>query len=358
MDQQVSALRSAGHQVELYAARTDELEAGTLYKLRSAMKVATGVGDGPKFQNFAPHIVHVHNLFPNFGTSWLRSIRTPVVATMHNYRPMCAAGTLFRDGVLCTLCPDNHSSLPGLRHGCYRGKLGTLPLTIRPSFQDDALIMRAKKVVVLTDAMRLRYMSIGVPSDKLKVVPNFVPASLDGGIGPGGGPWLYVGRFSEEKGILPIVRDWPPGRRLIVVGSGKLDSEIRAAASPWVDVRGRVKRSEVVQLLKTATGLIFPSKWLEGLPMVYIEALSAGLPVLTWSPSVVSELVASQGTGLVADGMSLQHALAQAEDTFRGMRSRCREIFEASYEERHVVSKLQEVYAEALCQEVDDRPDR
>lgn len=348
VNQQVVALESAGHEVALFSARTDELESNVAYPLVSAVRVATGRGRGPALDVFNPDVVHVHNLFPNYGTSWLGINKYPTVATMHNYRPMCAAGTLFRSGQVCTLCPDLGSSLPGLRHGCYKNKVSTLPLTIRPSFGKDAVLRNVERIIVLTEDMRERYLRLGLPEHKLSVVPNFVPDSLDVGVGSGGASWIYVGRFSEEKGILPLAQAWPHGKKLILVGSGELEEQLRAIKNPWVEVAGSLSRSEVVTRLQTSVGLVFPSKWFEGLPMVYIEALSVGLPVLAWSPSVVRQLVSVQGTGRVADGFALSEVLSEAERSFGRLRAHCRSVFEFNYTERAVVGKLERVYKEAI----------
>lgn len=348
VDQQVSALGAAGHDVRLFGRRTDDLEADPLYPLKAGITVASGRGARPLLSHFNPDVVHVHNLFPNFGTVWLKEKRYPVVSTMHNYRSMCAAGTLFRDGKVCTQCPNRKSSVPGLLHGCYRSRVASLPLTVKPSFLSDAVVRHSDRIIVLSAPMMNRYSELGISPEKLAIVPNFVPDSLDAGIGNGGDHWLYVGRFSDEKGVLELVRSWPVGRKLLLVGAGELDSELRKYSSPWVEVRGSIPRDDVVQLLKSAIGLVFPSKWFEGLPMVYIEALSAGLPVLTWGPSVVGNLVRADGTGSVVDGADLEGAVREAEETFPSIRSNCRSVFERKYTERHVMGRLQEVYEAAI----------
>jgi len=46
-------------------------------------------------RRFRPDIVHIHNLFPNFGRRCVEDINVPVVHTVHNYRPLCANGLLF-----------------------------------------------------------------------------------------------------------------------------------------------------------------------------------------------------------------------------------------------------------------------
>jgi hypothetical protein len=65
--------------VRIIAARTDALVSNGGYKLRSTVTVtvtvATGSGSGPSplkdLEEFRPDVVHVHNLFPNWGTGWL-----------------------------------------------------------------------------------------------------------------------------------------------------------------------------------------------------------------------------------------------------------------------------------------------
>ena len=86
VDAQAAALTEAGHDVHVVARRTDEEERRSLHSVRAAWTVATGVGADPtdELRAFRPDVVHVHNLFPNFGTSWLARWAGPVVATLRD----------------------------------------------------------------------------------------------------------------------------------------------------------------------------------------------------------------------------------------------------------------------------------
>ena len=114
---QVSALRRAGHDVTLIDWHTDVEELTRGYALRAGLQVATGFGPSPLKQlaEFEPDVVHVHNLFPNAGTRWLRHTDFPVVSSLHNYRQVCANGLLYRDGHGCTECV--RSTLHAVQHG-------------------------------------------------------------------------------------------------------------------------------------------------------------------------------------------------------------------------------------------------
>lgn len=346
VDLQVAALRGAGHEVTLVQRRTDDLERSRLYPLTAAARVATGRGADPLEEIVASgaEVVHVHNLFPNYGRTWVRRCPVPVVATLHNYRPVCPAGTLFRDGASCTLCPDSGSARPAVTYACYRdSKAATVPVALGTRFADDPLLASARRIITLNDDMAATYAAVGVPAERLVTVPNFV---ADAGSGTGGEGWVFVGRLSAEKGILPLVRRWPAGLPLRVVGSGPLEQEVAAAAGPSVELLGQRPQEEVRDLLRRADGLVFPSLWPEGLPTVYLEALSAGTPVLASPESVVGGLVAAQGTGRVMSG-ELAADLAAASAAFPALRARCREVYAAHYTEGAWVSSVEEVYAHA-----------
>jgi glycosyltransferase involved in cell wall biosynthesis len=349
VDLQVEALRRAGHEVGVIARRTDALEQHRLYPLQAGLRVATGRGASPETEigRFAPDVVHVHNLFPNFGRAWVRRVGVPVVATLHNYRPICPAGTLFRDGAACTLCPDARSARPALTHRCYKDStVATAPVVLGTRFAADPVLASARRIITLNDDMRRAYAAVGVPEERLLTVPNFVASAATGGRHDGGF-WVFVGRLSEEKGVLPLVRDWPVGPRLKVVGSGPLEEAVRASAGPTVELVGHLPHAEVRSLLGAARGLVFPSLWPEGLPTVYLEALAAGLPVLASPESVVGSLVAADGTGLVRSS-SIGDDLARIERDFDALQRRCRAVFEARYTEDAWVESMVQVYRSLL----------
>lgn len=69
-------------------------------------------------------VVHFHNIFPLISPSAYyicHRQRIPVVQTVHNYRLLCPAATLFRDGRPCEDCLGKTLYWPGVLHGCYRG---------------------------------------------------------------------------------------------------------------------------------------------------------------------------------------------------------------------------------------------
>ncbi|MFJ9865189.1 glycosyltransferase family 4 protein [Streptomyces sp. NPDC101165] len=349
---QVRALRGAGHDVELFAAHTDELARDPFYALRAAARVASGRGHNPlaRLRAYAPDIVHIHNLFPNFGRSWVREWQGALVATLHNFRPLCAAATLYRGGAECTRCLDG-DRWAGMRYGCYRSsRVTTFPLAWagRHGPAADPLLARADQLVVLSALSRRTYARAGVPSERLDLVPNFVRVPHSEATGDNG-RWLVAARLTAEKGVLELVRQWPGDQPLDVVGDGELLAACRAAAPSSVRFLGHLDRDDLLSRMPSWCGLVFPSRWYEGMPLVYSEALAAGLPVIAFEGSAVTEAVRESGTGLVAQwDQPLAPLLARAADTFPGLRAHCRQVYAEHFTESAWTARIGRTYEEAV----------
>lgn len=352
---QARALAEAGHEVRMIAVLTDELARSRSYRLQAAATVATGRGRTPlaRLREFAPDIVHVHNLFPNFARGWVRRWDGPMVATLHNYRPLCAGAALHRAGATCTECLDG-DRWAGLRHGCYRqSRAATAPLAWanRGGAPADPVLQRADRLAVLSELSLRMYLRAGVPGHRMTLIPNFVtvPAARHALAPEGGEGWVFVGRLTVEKGIVELLRRWPPTEPLDVVGDGELLDAARAAAPASVRFLGHMERTEVRRRLPAWRGLVFPSRCLEGAPLVHMEALAAGLPVLAFDGSSVAESVRARGTGTVVSwDEPLAPALSTAAARFPGLRAHCRRVFESCFSQRVWLDSTVKLYGELL----------
>jgi glycosyltransferase involved in cell wall biosynthesis len=353
VDAQAKALRDGGLDVTIVGVSTDDLESQPGYKVRTAVNIATGRGLSPieDLNRIAPDIVHVHNLFPNWGTSWLGQWQGPLLATVHNFRPVCAAGTLFRDGKVCTLCPDG-GPLGALKHACYRdSKLASLPLTIRNrhGVSGDRLLSRADSVVLLSPRAERLYSSFGLPSDKTVVIPNFVAdVGFKPHVAPGTG-WVYIGRLTEEKGILNLLKHWPEDESLSIYGDGPLRRQVENSVSSNVRYMGHLQREEIPRVLEKSRGLVFPSEWAEGLPLVYAEALASGRPVVAKSGNSAADDVSVAGVGQVFDEWpEVGAALRKVEMHQATLGGRARNHFERSFSRSVWFEKTLDLYQSLL----------
>lgn len=146
---------------------------------------------------------------------------------------------------------------------------------------------------------------------------------------PTGGPHLVaIGRLAEQKGFSLLIEAMSlavsthPDLRLTVVGDGPMRPEIEAliaanALSGNVTLAGWQDEAGVARALGAAQALILPS-FAEGLPMVVMEAMAAGRPVIATAIAGVPELVVQGETGWIVpagDALGLAEAIAALAKT-------------------------------------------
>ena len=130
--------------------------------------------------------------------------------------------------------------------------------------------------------------------------------------------FLSVCRLTEKKGIaqalkaLARLRATAPGEdwRYTIIGEGELREELVAQAdasglSDRVEFRGAVPHEQVRAALDAADVFLLPSLTaasgdMEGIPIVLMEAMAAGLLVVSSDHSGIPELIADGETGLLA----------------------------------------------------------
>jgi glycosyltransferase involved in cell wall biosynthesis len=139
---------------------------------------------------------------------------------------------------------------------------------------------------------------------------------------PGAQRLVAIGRLSEQKGFTLLVEAMAlaarrhPALHLVLVGDGELRHEIEASLQRHgitnrVTLAGWQDEAGVRRELAAADALILPS-FAEGLPMVIMEAMAAGRPVIATSIAGIPELVKPQTGWLVPAGDPV--ALAEAID--------------------------------------------
>lgn len=270
-------------------------------------------------------LAHIHNTWfaasPSVPAA-LSQDGIPTVATFHNYRLVCVNAMLVRDGQVCELCVGR-APTPGVRYGCYRGSRGSsamVALTLSVHRRRHTWERDLGVALVLTDFARSKLLPGGLPADRTLVVPNFVPDP-----GPrllpaaASDEVLFVGRLAPEKGIRVLIHAWQRAGirdlRLTVIGDGPEREAVTVEAPPGVVVEGRVPPDEVSRRMLGARALVFPSTWYEGQPMVLLEALAAGLPVLFSDLGALGETVGSGGRSFPpGDAGDLADALLGLED--------------------------------------------
>jgi glycosyltransferase involved in cell wall biosynthesis len=103
----------------------------------------------------------------------------------------------------------------------------------------------------------------------------------------------FVGRLVPEKGVLDLLSF---GRRLLCVGTGPLEREVRESGAEIVVAR---TVSELIGQLERMAVLVVPSRttdrWKEQFGRVAAEAMAAGVPVVVYDSGALPEVVGDAG---------------------------------------------------------------
>jgi glycosyltransferase involved in cell wall biosynthesis len=315
-------------------------------------------------REFRPDIVHFHNTFPLISPAAYSACKAEgvaVVQTLHNYRLLCPNSYFFRDGHACEDCVGHTPPWPGVIHACYRGSrpqsavVAAMLTThrLRRTWQRDVDLY-----IALTEFAQQRFISGGLPAEKITVKPNFV--STDPGVGEhGGGYALFVGRLSEEKGVRTLLQAWERlGGRLAlkIAGDGPLADEVAWAAKRGIGVEwlGRQTKEQVTALMQNAQTLILPSLWYEAFALVIVEAYSVGLPVIASNLGSMSSLIQHGRTGLHFSPGDPEDLAAKVEwtetypEVVAEMGREARREYEAKYTAEQNYQTLLRIYEQAI----------
>ncbi|GGJ03474.1 glycosyltransferase [Streptomyces brasiliensis] len=315
VDQEVALLREAGHRVEVFERRSDDIAARSLagkaaLPLLVPWNPAVRSELAARLRTERPDVVHVHNVFPLLSPAVLAACAdagVPAVATLHNYTQICPPGTLQRDGRPCTECVGS-TPLPAVRHGCYRNsRLATVPLAVSLSVNRRRWWTGVERFFCISAAQREVLVRAGMPAERLAVKHNFVPEP--GVVREGDGEHLlYLGRLAEAKGVRLLMAAWDEiaagggvGVPLVMAGTGPLEREVAAWAAGRDDVRyaGLLDTAECRKAVARSVAVVAPSTWLEAFGLVVVEAMAAGVPTVAAGHGAFVELVDDGVTGLL-----------------------------------------------------------
>jgi glycosyltransferase involved in cell wall biosynthesis len=227
----------------------------------------------------APDLLHTHMVHADvYGSIAAHALRIPFVSTRHN---------------------DDRYLLGPFR------------------YVDRAFMHGARRIIAISDAVRVFHEEAGLPARKLVTIHyglDHVPAppsemTPEGvGIDPGAPLVLAIGRLIEQKDHATLLRAFAqvhaaqPAARLAILGWGRLEEqtkllvrELRLESAALV--LGRVEPRD---WLLRADVFAHSSRW-EGFGIVLLEAMLAGLPIVATRVSAVPEIVVDGTTGLLSE---------------------------------------------------------
>lgn len=364
---QIQLLEEHSHEVCQFSRSSAEI---TKMKLGKLQALCSGIYNPFSVRSFRcfvshekPDLIHVHNLYPLISPAILhvcKEFSLPVVMTLHNYRLMCPNGLFMVNGTICEKCCG------GKEFWCFfknceenLGKslgyaLRNYVARIRKSYLDNVHVFAA-----LTDFQRQKLIQEGYPSERIKIIPNMSQPVSTTGRKPLGDYIGYVGRISPEKGVNDLLKAASKHPHIDFQAAGGYDKapELVDKAPQNFHFRGHLPYDTVGTFMAKSRVIVLCSIWYEGFPMILVEAMLRGRPVIASRLGGLPEVVDDGVTGLLFEAGNAED-LAEKIQYLWDNPELCRKMGEAGREKALreytpdvYYERLMDVYqeAETIC---------
>jgi glycosyltransferase involved in cell wall biosynthesis len=262
-------------------------------------------------------VIHFHNVSLVGGPAVLRYGAALKLYTLHEHWLLCPTHTLFRDNrepcaeKRCFSCGLHYARPPQLwRHG---------RLLARSVEHVDSFIAP-------TEFTRAIHLAAGLPM-RIAVLGSFhkppaepAPAASESESESSARPYfLYAGRLEKIKGVETLLAAFrgPGPAELLIAGDGSESAALRDAAAGCDRIRflGSVPRARLTCLFAHALAVLVPSLGYEVFPLVVLEALAQGTPVVARDLGSLAEIVRGSGGGLLfGDDAGLRDAMRRLHE--------------------------------------------
>ncbi len=288
-------LKKNGHTVILYSKDSKNIKS-----IWDKVKTGFGLFWNPQvtkelheiIQKERPDVAHFNNIYPLIGATAYRVCKKhniKIVQTIHNYRFMCPKGSLFRDGKICELCVNRHFFSPAIRFGCYHGsRFATIFYSLAFLMHRQIVTFSFIDTFIFPSQFAQTYYEkyFGILKSKQEYLPYFVDLKALKKKVKKKDWYLYVGRLSEEKGILQLLEVFKevPKYTLKVIGGGPLEDKVNMYKKyKNIHILGYMDRKRIIPYYQAAKALIIPSLRPETGPINMIEAKIYNTDILTFN---------------------------------------------------------------------------
>lgn len=289
-----------------------------------------------------PDIVHAHNMgrIPPQLLNKLKELGIPVVMTLHDYRLICPRATLF----------------------CYANLPCEVPRPACRAFSElnKLMLKESVKLFIAPSKFVLKVLRERLGDIRVEVLYNPIK-----GVGAkrsyGGDTFdiLYIGRLEWYKGVHVLLKAFSRLKhkcaRLLIVGKGPLFETAMTFSQrdKRVIPLGFLDEGKKRELLREANITVVPSLWHEPFPMVALESLASGTPVIASKVGGIPEIVKDGYNGRLfepGDSNQLSDILAELIENGEKLSKLAKGAIESAQQyliDKHI-NKLEEYYKQLL----------
>ncbi len=231
-------------------------------------------------------ILHLHGWTKALSSSVIRlALRrsVPVVCTLNDYFTACPNGA-FLDYPKTEICTRKPLSGSCLMAQCdNRGYSHKMWRVLRQCVQRRwGMVPESIKHFIKVSDFSLSILRPYLPDGAIVyALPNIIDIPLQPPVKVmANSAYTMVGRLSREKGPISFADAAARGAfKAVFVGEGDCRGQVQDLR-PEAEVTGWCSRAQVIERLRQARALVFPSLWYEAQPLAIREAAAMGIPAI------------------------------------------------------------------------------
>lgn len=350
-------LKSHGHEVAIFAMQhPDTLPTSWSKYFPSEVRFKPGLGMieallrpfgtsevRKKFSmlldDFQPDIVHLHNIHSQLSpviAELAKRKGSKVLWTLHDFKLLCPRyDCLYQGKKVCEACfTDKHKVVD---YKCMKNSKVASYLAYMEALKWTHERLEACTDLFVCPSQFMADKMVQGGFDRKKIYPlcNFIDVEKC---------WkddyekedyyCFIGRLSHEKGVKTLIEvgNGLP-YRLVIIGGGLLEAEMKAIAGKNIEFAGFRQWEEIKDIVGKARFSVIPSEWYENNPLSVIEAQCLGTPVLGARMGGIPELIEEKVTGMCFESKNTDD-----------LREKIREMFETSFDYEAIARQSQQRY--------------
>ena len=224
---------------------------------------------------------------------------------------------------------------------------------------------KARKILVLAGKFAEQLTDMGVDENRLILFSTLFDGSIFDGVKKQGNEneiiLLFMSRFVAAKGMFELldafykIQMHHPAVTLHLAGDGPERAAVEKKISELgligkVKLLGYMRGKEKAQALLNADIFVLPTYYREGCPISLLEAMAAGLPVITTAVAGIPDIVTDEKNGILLTSHTpdaIEHGIEKMlenESTRKKIGELNRKTAWENYESRAVTSKIEQIY--------------
>jgi glycosyltransferase involved in cell wall biosynthesis len=279
------------------------LAANAIYSREARRRIRGMIAD------FQPDVAHVRNVYHHLSPSilWeLKAQAVPVLYHLNDFKVLCPSYNLVSRGKACEACKGGRF-WNMLHKKCYPGLAERMTLVAEAYFHRMIGTYRNCVDCFLAPSqfVRDKFVEHGWDPSKFEVLHHFQSITPSAPRKVEGGPILYFGRLSPEKGVEDLLRAMQrlPHFKLVIAGDGPERGRLRQLSVELglsnVEFAGQLGEAELEQAIADSRFTVLPSHAYETLGKTILESHARARAVVASDMGSRRELIEDGKTGIL-----------------------------------------------------------